>query len=97
MLEVEDWTQPSHNKKRLSSKRFSAEIQDGKEGGVTSPSKPSSSALPPGPPEPEVEDTFMVTHPSLPFKREVKQLIYCSTIITFPSSYSSVTSCGYYH
>ena len=65
MLEVEDWTQPSHNKKRLSSKRFSAEIQDGKEGGVTSLSKPSSSALPPGPPEPEAEDTFMVTPTNL--------------------------------
>jgi autophagy-related protein 11 len=61
MLEVEDWTQPSHNKKRLSSKRISGDVQDGKEGG---PSKPSSSVLPPGPPEPEVEDTFIVTHPA---------------------------------
>lgn len=62
MLEVEDWTNP--NKKRLSSKRISAEVQDGKEGSVTSPPKPSTSVLPPGPPEPDVEDTFMVTHPT---------------------------------
>lgn len=65
MLEVEDWTQPSNNnKKRLSSKRISVETQDGKEGTVTSSSKANPSVLPPGPPEPDVEDTFMVTHPT---------------------------------
>ncbi|KAF9530274.1 hypothetical protein CPB83DRAFT_763691 [Crepidotus variabilis] len=64
MLEVEDWTQPSHNKRRVSSKKVTIDGQDVKELGTTSPSsKLSPSALPPGPPEPEVEDTFMVTHP----------------------------------
>ncbi|KAF9061726.1 hypothetical protein BDP27DRAFT_1428649 [Rhodocollybia butyracea] len=55
MLEVEDWTQaqPSHNKRKVSKKRSSDP--------VPKPSLASSTpALPPGPPEPEVEDTFQV-------------------------------------
>lgn len=68
MLEVEDWTQPSHNKRRLSSRKFSGgvDIIDSPKEQNThrspSPGKLSPSALPPGPPEPEVEDTFLVTH-----------------------------------
>ncbi|KAH7874259.1 putative peripheral membrane protein [Lentinula edodes] len=51
MLEVEDWTQPAHDKRKVSKKRNS----DPK------PSLASSTpALPSGPPEPEVEDTFQV-------------------------------------
>ncbi|KAJ3826685.1 putative peripheral membrane protein [Lentinula raphanica] len=53
MLEVEDWTQPSHDKRKLSKKRTADADRK--------PSLASSTpALPPGPPEPEVEDTFQV-------------------------------------
>ncbi|KAF8966554.1 autophagy-related protein 11-domain-containing protein [Flammula alnicola] len=63
MLEVEDWTQPSHNnKRRLSAKKVIGD-NESKEGFETGPAKLSPSALPPGPPEAEVEDTFLVTHP----------------------------------
>src|SRR4051812_30028716 len=68
MLEVEDWTQPSHNKRRLSSRKFSNGDNESKDYSAQrspSPGKLSPSALPPGgPPEPEVEDTFLVTHHS---------------------------------
>ncbi|CAA7264383.1 unnamed protein product [Cyclocybe aegerita] len=69
MLEVEDWTQPSHNKRRVSSRKTTGGGGDVEflskdqaplgAGGL----KLSPSALPPGPPEAEVEDTFQVTHP----------------------------------
>ncbi|KAJ7923394.1 putative peripheral membrane protein [Mycena leptocephala] len=56
MLEVEDWTQPSQqNKRRVSSRKVSKE-------------QPQSSlidttpALPSGPPEADVEDSFLTTH-----------------------------------
>ncbi|KAF5381358.1 hypothetical protein D9615_008323 [Tricholomella constricta] len=57
MLEVEDWTQPSHNKRRVSSRKVSTD-KEPKE--VIQGSSP---ALPPGPPEAEVEESFLVTHP----------------------------------
>jgi autophagy-related protein 11 len=61
MLEVEDWTQPSHNKRRVSSKKASSnDLAESKEP-VLGSSPPS--ALPPGPPEAEVEESFQVTHP----------------------------------
>ncbi|KAJ6586410.1 putative peripheral membrane protein [Mycena vulgaris] len=55
MLEVEDWTQPSQqNKRKVSSRKVSKEqphsLVD------------STPTLPPGPPEAEVEDTFLTTH-----------------------------------
>ncbi|KAF7360793.1 ATG11 domain-containing protein [Mycena venus] len=58
MLEVEDWTQPSQqNKRRVSSRKVSRE----------QPQSPllldtSSPALPSGPPEADVEDSFLTTH-----------------------------------
>ncbi|KAE9395750.1 hypothetical protein BT96DRAFT_1021771 [Gymnopus androsaceus JB14] len=53
MLEVEDWTQPSHNKRKVSKKNpFEPEPK------LSLAS--STPSLPPGPPEPEVEDTFQV-------------------------------------
>ena len=61
MLEVEDWTQPSHNKKRVSSKKPSYDLTDSKEAILGN--NPPPSALPPGPPEAEVEESFQVTHP----------------------------------
>ncbi|KAJ7485843.1 putative peripheral membrane protein [Mycena latifolia] len=58
MLEVEDWTQPSqHNKRKVSSRKVSKEQQP------QSPLAESTPTLPPGPPEAEVEDTFLTTHP----------------------------------
>ncbi|PPQ78611.1 hypothetical protein CVT25_010575 [Psilocybe cyanescens] len=63
MLEVEDWTQPTHNKRRLSSRKISGGDNESKEVFPTGVGKLSPSALPPGPPEAEVEDTFLVTHP----------------------------------
>ncbi|KAF8903289.1 hypothetical protein CPB84DRAFT_1814678 [Gymnopilus junonius] len=64
LLEVEDWTQPSHNKRRLSSKKASGgDSGTSKEIFPTGPSRLSPPTLPPGPPEAEVEDTFLVTHP----------------------------------
>lgn len=63
MLEVEDWTQPSHSKRRLSSRRTAGD-NESSDGFLTNYSKLSPSALPPpGPPETEVEDTFLITHP----------------------------------
>ncbi|KAG6916954.1 hypothetical protein DXG01_004503 [Tephrocybe rancida] len=58
MLEVEDWTQPSHNKRRVSSRKVSGDKE--RQDIILSSSPP---ALPPGPPETEVEDSFLVTHP----------------------------------
>ncbi|TFK67866.1 hypothetical protein BDN72DRAFT_73954 [Pluteus cervinus] len=58
MLEVEDWTQPTHTKRRVSSRKVSGE-KESRELLLSS----SVPALPPGPPEAEVEDTFQVTHP----------------------------------
>ncbi|KIK54177.1 hypothetical protein GYMLUDRAFT_48975 [Collybiopsis luxurians FD-317 M1] len=55
MLEVEDWTQPSQNKRKVSKRRTS----EGKDSLAN-----STAALPPGPPEPEVEDTFQVANTS---------------------------------
>ncbi|KAJ7635889.1 hypothetical protein B0H17DRAFT_1164119 [Mycena rosella] len=57
MLEVEDWTQPSQqNKRKVSSRKVSKEQPP-------SPLVDSTSTLPPpGPPEAEVEDTFLTTH-----------------------------------
>ncbi|KAF5390754.1 hypothetical protein D9757_004449 [Collybiopsis confluens] len=52
MLEVEDWTQPTPTKRKVSKKRTS----DERETALAS----STPALPPAPPEPEVEDTFQV-------------------------------------
>ena len=60
MLEVEDWTQPSHSKRRTSSRKTTGENEssDGFQTGY------SPSALPPpGPPETGVEDTFLLTPP----------------------------------
>lgn len=62
MLEVEDWTQPSHNKRRVSLKRLSSNDLDEPKGPVLG-SSPPPPALPPGPPEAEVEESFQVTHP----------------------------------
>jgi len=61
MLEVEDWTQPSNNKRKVSSRKVSASDNEAKD--LFPSGKHSPSALPPGPPEAEVEDTFLVTHP----------------------------------
>ncbi|KAJ7185219.1 putative peripheral membrane protein [Mycena filopes] len=56
MLEVEDWTQPTQqNKRRVSSRKVSKEQ-------AQSPLMDSTSALPPGPPEAEVEDSFLTAH-----------------------------------
>ncbi|KAF9443803.1 putative peripheral membrane protein [Macrolepiota fuliginosa MF-IS2] len=66
MLEVEDWTQPSQNKRRASSRKVSVD-KTSKDGlpAITPINSPPS--LPPviasGPPETEVEETFRVTHP----------------------------------
>ncbi|KAG5636476.1 hypothetical protein H0H81_007894 [Sphagnurus paluster] len=57
MLEVEDWTQPSHNKRRLSSRKVSNDKEPKEVSGNNLP------VLPPGPLEAEVEDSFLVTHP----------------------------------
>lgn len=63
MLEVEDWTQPSHSKRRLSSRKVIGD-NESSDGFQTGYSKLSPSSLPPpGPPEIEVEDTFLITHP----------------------------------
>ncbi|KAJ7239651.1 hypothetical protein C8J57DRAFT_1564697 [Mycena rebaudengoi] len=57
MLEIEDWTQPSQqNKRKVSSRKVSKEHQ--------SPLVDSTPTLPPGPPEAEVEDSFLPTHHS---------------------------------
>ena len=65
MLEVEDWTQPTHNKRRQSSRKISSgESNEPKDVFPPTHGKLSPSALPPGPPEGEVEDTFLVTHPN---------------------------------
>jgi len=65
MLEVEDWTQPTHNKRRISSRKItSAENSEPKDVFPPTQGKLSPSALPLGPPEGEVEDTFLVTHPN---------------------------------
>ncbi|KAG6888139.1 hypothetical protein C0995_010352 [Termitomyces sp. Mi166 len=58
MLEVEDWTQPSHNKRRVPLRKLSSDREP--KDGVISSSPP---ALPAGPPETEVEESFLVTHP----------------------------------
>ncbi|KAG6830913.1 hypothetical protein H0H87_006836 [Tephrocybe sp. NHM501043] len=58
MLEVEDWTQPSHNKRRVSSRKVSSD-KEARDTAVSS----SPPTLPPGPPETEVEESFLVTHP----------------------------------
>ncbi|KAF8218322.1 putative peripheral membrane protein [Mycena galopus ATCC 62051] len=57
MLEVEDWTQPSpQNKRRVSSRKVSKEQP-------TSPLVDTATpALPSGPPEANVEDSFLTTH-----------------------------------
>ncbi|TFK38069.1 hypothetical protein BDQ12DRAFT_683909 [Crucibulum laeve] len=62
MLEVEDWTQPSHNKRRPSSRKVSTET-DVREMTQSAPGNMSPPAIPPAPPEAEVEDSFRVTHP----------------------------------
>lgn len=62
MLEVEDWTQPSHNKRKGSSRKVSVEPKE-EEKEFIHGSSPPPPALPPGPPEAEVEDSFQVTHP----------------------------------
>lgn len=59
MLEVEDWTQPTpQNKRRVSSRKLLSDTEAN-----TSSLADSASALPPAPPDAEVEDTFRVTHP----------------------------------
>lgn len=63
MLEVEDWTQPTNNKRRTSSRKISVGDNEPKEVFPNGTGKLSPSALPPGPPEAEVEDSFLVTHP----------------------------------
>ena len=64
MLEVEDWTQPSHSKRRTSSRKTTGDNESSSDGFQTGYSKLSPSALPPpGPPEEGVEDTFLLTHP----------------------------------
>ena len=63
MLEVEDWTQPSHNKRRISSRKTAGDIESS-DGFQTGYDKLSPSSLPPpGPPETGVEDTFLLTRP----------------------------------
>lgn len=66
MLEVEDWTQPSQNKRRMSSRKISID-KTSKDGNPVIIPLDSPPALPPviasGPPETEVEETFRVTHP----------------------------------
>lgn len=57
MLEVEDWTQPSQqNKRRVSSRKVS------KEQPQSALLDPATPALPSGPPEADVEDSFLTTH-----------------------------------
>ncbi|KAG5646740.1 hypothetical protein DXG03_002422 [Asterophora parasitica] len=58
MLEVEDWTQPSHNKRRVSSRKVSNDKEPKEAAQGSSPP-----TRPPGPPEAEVEESFLVTHP----------------------------------
>ncbi|KAJ7645117.1 putative peripheral membrane protein [Mycena polygramma] len=56
MLEVEDWTQPTQqNKRRVSSRKVSKENPQ-------SSLLDSTPALPSGPPEAEVEDSFLTAH-----------------------------------
>ena len=63
MLEVEDWTQPSHSKRRISSRRTTGD-HESSDGFQSSYSQLSPSALPPpGSPETGVEDTFLLSHP----------------------------------
>ncbi|KAF8190503.1 hypothetical protein BJ912DRAFT_1100883 [Pholiota molesta] len=62
MLEVEDWTQPTHNNKRRVSGKKALSDNETKEA-FQATGKLSPSALPPAPPEADVEDTFEVTHP----------------------------------
>ncbi|KAF5356786.1 hypothetical protein D9756_006559 [Leucocoprinus leucothites] len=65
MLEVEDWTQPSQNKRRVSSRKVSVDKAKDGISAITPINSPPT--LPPviasGPPETEVEETFRVTHP----------------------------------
>ncbi|KAK2461273.1 hypothetical protein APHAL10511_006800 [Amanita phalloides] len=64
MLEVEDWTQPSHNKRRGMSKKATYDKSDSDTKEQTFQS--STSPLPlvaPGLPEDEVEEAFKVTQP----------------------------------
>ncbi|KAJ6460898.1 putative peripheral membrane protein [Mycena sanguinolenta] len=56
MLEVEDWTQPSQQKRRTSSRKVSKEHPQSP---LVDPTTP---ALPSGPPEADVEDSFLTTH-----------------------------------
>ncbi|EMD35555.1 hypothetical protein CERSUDRAFT_116294 [Gelatoporia subvermispora B] len=59
MLEVEDWTQPAYpSKRRESARKVAPETPESP--GPTAEDPPS---LPPGPPEPEVEDSFNATRP----------------------------------
>jgi autophagy-related protein 11 len=62
MLEVEDWTQPSQNKRRVSARKVSGDKTPKDITPVNSPP-----TLPPviasGPPDTEVEESFRVTHP----------------------------------
>ncbi|KAF8637910.1 hypothetical protein AX17_002533 [Amanita inopinata Kibby_2008] len=65
MLEVEDWTQPSHNKRRGGNSKKVAQdktANDAKEQ-FPQPSTSPPPVIPPGPPEDEVEETFRVTQP----------------------------------
>jgi len=59
MLEVEDWTQPAYpSKRRESSRKVTPEAPE-----LPAPMAEDTSSLPPGPPEPEVEDSFSATRP----------------------------------
>ena len=65
MLEVEDWTQPSPNKRRGISKKGASEKSDS--GTREANFQPSSSPLPlvaPGPPDDEIEDVRAVQSPN---------------------------------
>ncbi|KAF7377787.1 ATG11 domain-containing protein [Mycena sanguinolenta] len=59
MLEVEDWTQPTQQKRRTSSRKVSKEQPQSPLSPLIDPTTP---ALPSGPPEADVEDSFLTTH-----------------------------------
>ncbi|KAF9010058.1 putative peripheral membrane protein [Cyathus striatus] len=62
MLEVEDWTQPTHNKRRTSSRKVSVE-KNATDSDQAMPVGMSPPDIPAGPPGPEVDEAFRITHP----------------------------------
>ncbi|CCM04884.1 uncharacterized protein FIBRA_07079 [Fibroporia radiculosa] len=64
MLEVEDWTQPSYaSKRREPVRKASLEVKESTSLPLPSPPIQDAAALPVGPPENEVEDSFSATKP----------------------------------